>query len=428
LSSKVVLDSTLTRASREWRPTKEGLVTVRASLDPAQGLTGKFRFKLFDVSRETGYAINAGTGNDPDLEFAQGQDAFMGITTQRDSWTIETVGASASAQVVLVATDYGAFGRISAQVNVDGHWYDCDAEGGGTTITLPRDDNNNRIADGWEEEHRVLGKPATDDRDDYPAPTDPADVEARRGDGLTNYEEYRGFLQNTEWVGGNPDQKDLFIFDELGLGVGFIGKTELTIHLIVQDEYDSERVVNFNSKSGFGTSGPQKGLYLAEKHIEGDFAGQAFPEVGTPNTMQWIGLDSTHTNFPFVGGYFDAFVGHELGHGVNMPHHGDLPVTNRICPGSPSYLAVRGGQYSGEWRCVMRYNEALNYEGWDGRCYEAPSEGLVNMYCTSKAGTELNAGPNRMENGMALPMAGDATVGACLNHLTIRGTATIGGR
>ena len=167
---------------------------------------------------------------------------------------------------------------------------------------------------------------------------------------------------------------------------------------------------------------------MKEIPLGNDIGGRISTDVaGTPNTIEWVGLDTEHSLIAF-GAYFDAFVGHELGHAINMPHHGDLVANNRICPGNPMYIALRGGQYSGEWRCVMRYNEAQYYEGWDGRCYAADPEGVQNMYCTSKAGTERNAGPDRMENGMALPMAGDATVGTCMTHLTIRGFATNGGR
>ena len=426
LERRIDVKATLSRANRNWRPLKDGVVMLSAALDPSQQLTGKFRFTLLDVSREKGYAINAGTGTEPDLEFQDGQAGFNKVDSPPPgTWQVETTGTGTRATVTLVARDYGAYARVKAEVNVDGHWYPCDVEGGGTAVSLPRDDDGDHIADSWEEIYGIADQSASDDLDDQPAPTNAADGPARAGDGLSNYEEYRGFVESLTWDVGYPGQKDLFIYDALALGTGTIANTGLRVHLILEDEYSSARVLNFNR--GYATTGPQNGLHLMDHVLGADIAGQAYPTVGTPNTVEWVGIDTAKETFLAVGGYFDSLVGHELGHAVNMLHHGDPIVTNRVCAGNLYYIAVPGGQYSGQQDCVMRYNDAVSYEGWDGRCYSAPYQGVTRSYCRSKAGTGVNAGPKRMENGAPLPMAGDAIVGACMDHLMIRGTARNGG-
>lgn len=424
LERRLPIAATLSRVSRSWRPTRDGLVTAKAALDPALGLTGRFRFTLSDVSRERGYAINAGSGTDPDLAFAAGQAGFGDIRVVGGGWQIETTGASAAAQVTLVSADYGAWGRLTAEVNVDAVWYDCDAEGGGSDIRVPRDDDGDRIADGWEELWGATGTPAAEDADEQPAPTNATDVSRRAGDGLSLYEEYRGFLVGQQWRFGYPGQKDVFVFDELALGVGVFPATGLRIHLINDDEYDTGRVVNYNR--GHATAGPQKGLRLMDRKLGEDIGGQVHPTVGTPNTVEWVGIDTSKDTFFAFGATFDGLVAHELGHAVNMPHHGDPSSSSRICTDTPIFVARPGGQYSGVWNCVMRYNTPLSYEGWDGVCHPAPAGGPRTMFCRSKAGTEMNAGPKRTEGAYPLPMAGDATVGACLDHLMIRGTSKNG--
>lgn len=425
LEHEIDIAGSLKRVDRNWRPKKDDIVTATAAIDPKMPLTGKFRFTLFDVSRERGYAINAGWDTSLDFAFAAGQSGFAAPVETSDGWQVETSGTSASASVAITALDYGAYGKLKAEVNVDGHWYPLDAEGGGRSITVPRDDDNNHIADSWEEVWLGLGLPATDDTDELPATPDAAEAANRAGDGLSNYEEYRGFLEEEKWDYGFPGMRDVFIYDELGHGIGFYAKSGLRIHLIRFKEYDSDRVVNFNR--GYATAGPQKALHMTDWGLAAGVAGQA-SLVGTPNVVDWIRIDTVKASY--VQGSVSAaeVIAHELGHGTNLPHHGEA-AKGTICVGDdPMTTGIKGGQYSGDWRCIMRYTSAIQYEGWDGHCYPAPAQqGPRESFCRSKAGTELNAGPERMDAMYPYPMAGDATVGACMNHLTIRGNAKNGG-
>jgi hypothetical protein len=78
------------------------------------------------------------------------------------------------------------------------------------TLAVPKDDDGNHIADGWEQQYNVSNLDPASDEDTIPS-------NGNTGDGIALYDEYRGFH-----VGGNhtrlsPLSKDLFIrdFDKL---------------------------------------------------------------------------------------------------------------------------------------------------------------------------------------------------------------------
>ena len=397
--------ATLTRASSNWRPTLNDTVTVTASLDPAQNLTGQFRFTLFDVSTEKGYAMNAGTETDADLKFADNQAGFDPATKTGDNWQIVTTAAVASADISVQALDYGAWGRLKAEVNIDGTWYDCTPKNGGDAITIPRDEDGNRIADVWESNAGVSGQPADADTDDDP-PT------ATRGDGFTNFEEYRGFMVNGSWLGTLPDTKQLFIYDQLGHGIGYFGKTGIYVYAIKETEY-KERVVNFNR--GYATRGPQNGIHLHDGPLDPGVLGETRP-LGVPNQVvevvidlaKHVGADGS-VNMPVL---MDTLA-HELGHAVAIPHHG--PYEKGTCGGAPTDLvAVWHGAHGGDMSCVMRYDGANQYKDERGTCHQyvwplAPG----NDFCETTQGTGLNAGPSRVDSGQPVPVSGDGASGGC---------------
>ena len=495
---------------RNWRPKggeESNTVSVRAYLkDPNK--TGIFRFTLTDVSREKGIAMNKGDDRDFDYEFVYdlpAQSYFNPPVKTATGWYMETRHELNEATVPICAKDYGAWARLKAQVKVDGTWQDCQAADGKSYVTVPYDEDENHIADAWEEKMNVVGLPATWDGDDQPQ-----EIKYHKGDGFTNYEEYRGFMVGYRWTSTDPRQMDIFIFDEIGYGVGFFKNTKLQIHLIDQDGYDSRRVVNFNR--GYATlksQDGQKGLHLMEKDLDevivsgegGVLAGQV-SMVGTPNVVDWVAIntgevtsyekrldilskeqnsleemeelydhlkelyeandfDSLLEAYDRYAGFgeesikadksesegtkrdmaddiinkflkpeiddlksrieeekaalergvgFDVTIAHELGHAVNLRHHGDPFSEMELDDERGKAIAVQGGKWSGDLTCVMRYDHAEEYQGKDGKIHEYPpdyDEPLPTQFCTTKKG-EGNP-------------AGDATIGKCWNRITLKG-------
>jgi len=481
-------------APEDWRPKggdESNTISIRAYLEDKEE-KGIFKFILSEVSKEKGIALNNGDEDGFDYEFEKNQTGFRQAVENSDGWEIETEDKQVEATVSIEAKDYGAWAKLKAQVQVAGVWSDCKTDDNKTHITLPYDKDEDHIADFWEKKYNIYSEKATGDNDKKPE--DVGDS-AEPGDGFSNYEEYRGFYINGIWDDTDPTYKDIFIYDELGFGVGLFTELDLAVSLINQTEFDDDRFVNFNR--GYGTldsQDGQKGLYLRGGFVEG---AMGFAEgIGCPNVMGYITVDCLtiwkHAIFEVMGKstdmyeyeeikdgdtsraqgsvmrvfdtYYDvtitkapieynasieeAFlksrnetIAHELGHGVNLTHHGEDSQIIRDNFGLENHLenyndedplleylpgdtAITGGIWSGDVRCVMRYGSPANYLGWDNKIYAYPDnegEASRTSYCTGKEGTGINALPQRTEDGKPYPVAGNATKGACKGMVDLKG-------
>lgn len=413
LRRRLSISGALQPVDPSWRPRLAGTVTVKAALDPGQDVRGRFRFTLFDVSREKGYALNAGgSGTGLDLRFASEQPQPTTPPEETaDGYVIETSGAGEAAAVTVAAFDYGAWGRLKAEVNVDGEWYALPASGGAPAITIPLDDNGNRIWDAWERNSGVWGQPASADGDAEPAGEND-------GDGLSNYEEYRGFVVGMDWVTTSPAHKELFIHDVYGRGVGAFSDTGVQVYTIAETQYDRNRVVNFNR--GHASAGPQKGVLITDTCDLNDTTGGIVVNgPGTPNEIEHVCIN--RAMLKDAPTEEEAYVlGHELGHAVSVQHHGDWDE-GRCNGGEPGLIAPWAGAWSGDRGCVMAYSSAAYYRAWDGRCYPWTfGRTFGHQYCETKAGTGFNAGERRMEDGHPMPVSGAAAHGNCRHQIRIR--------
>ena len=390
----VETDVILELAAEYWRPEHDNVantLSVTASIEqPA--IPGKFRFTLFDVTREKGWAMNAGDKDDDslDLEFVDGRDGFLAPEETSDGWEIEANQAMTTGTVKIKANDYGAWGKLKCEVNVDGHWWPCRTDAGKEYVTIPFDEDENKIADFWEDQEGVSGDAAADD-DETPEGREP-------GDGFSNYEEYRGFQVNAEWTDTNPIEKDLFVHNASGLAEieGAINqfeiKTGLTVHKISEDELDrASRIVNFNrgSKQALSRRGKgQKGLIVVVRQLD-DRCGEAVSDystgavLGGPNITKEVVIDPSCL--------FGTTAIHELGHGVNLWHPGGRYLDQ--C--GEKIIAGLRTPYAGPMKNYMRYEYAGMYIGPDNKCYKYPShlEIAPSSFTKSLRGTGMNSGP-----------------------------------
>ncbi len=181
-----------------------------------QQIPEKVRFTLVDTSKEKGIALNfpkEGPGEDFDLKITPG--GFV-ISSDRQKAEIDSPSRDRLVWDISVESfDFGAFGRLRAVavmpggVEVIGKFVPTSAD----FATIPRDDDSNHVADDWEKRMRVSGKPA--DSDDDPIPSG----QANDGDGITLFEEYRGFVRlkgMTDEMAHertDPRVKTLFVID-----------------------------------------------------------------------------------------------------------------------------------------------------------------------------------------------------------------------
>ncbi len=426
----------LDEADRFWRPQggpKSNTVSIAAWVEPEEKMVGKFRFTLSEVSAEKGWCLNAGSGTEPDLCFVPGQAGFEAPRAEGSTWIIETLNTSDRATAVIQASDYGAWGRLKAEVNVDGTWRTCTTTAdGATSITLPLDKNDNHVADQWEEDWSVPGQAATDDKD--PKPKDVGDPN-EPGDGFSLFEEYRGVVERGRWTEMDPTTRDVFVRDEIGCGVGCFENLQLDVKLLDDGEYDANRVVNFNR--GYGTTGPQKGIRLRAGALAGN-EGEVRPGVGSPNTVTEVVLNTSSVpregdRIPATGS-LACLLGHELAHAVNVMHHGNEYATWKshapditdaeARTANPIMVAMRGGKWSGNVGCPMLYDTPRFFVGADRVLYRFPRDSIAedrSAYCKDRAGTGINAGPARVEHDLPYPLCGDASAGQCRQNVDIKG-------
>jgi hypothetical protein len=271
---------------------------------------------------------------------------------------------------------------------------------------LPDRDVGDFIARSWRRTKGISGS-GGDDQEDQPA------GDGNRGDGLTLYEEYRGFYQAGEHAEADPKKKDYFAVNEAdsagrgGLAL-FKRISGLAVHgELTKEELSEDRVINHNYSASPHVVN-QHGVIIK---VKPEFQGYA-QAVGTtegpstPRDIDYVGLPTTMPSRPTASpavSYASSTVAHELLHTVNVWHHGEVDETvvwsrdgsgnlfeqatvvqddRTVATGSRKPIrafteqgedfttSVRlgtrnlgrdNGQHSGVENCVMRYDIADSY-------------------------------------------------------------------
>ncbi len=373
-------------------------VRVRAKIVEPAGLTGKIRFTLKDVSREPGVCMNYpfhDREEAPDLVISEMSGSGLNIT--EDGQSAVTLDDVNEAEVVLQPRDFGARGKLSATATVLAGGKEIEVRAvlkrtGEHDVTLPLDENSNGIADYWEKAHNIY--PCAGDCDDDGEPEGKAP-----GDGLSAWEEYRGFFVRGKHERLDPNRKDLFVYDPDGLAekAGFGSVTRLAVHYVEPEEgrctgtNDRARVVNFRAGSS----------HLVDQHclwIKKDALPEPDPfnwgcceggrEIGPPRTADRyvlvyadqiradlertvqenrpeitnaLGQRGLRPDAAWLEGQINAAVAmttiHEACHGLGISHH-YTSLLQTLPKGADVEKAVMDLDISpstGQMSCVMRY-------------------------------------------------------------------------
>lgn len=422
--------------------------------------TAKFKFELLDVSKEKGIAMNWPAKDQAkdtfDLKIDPKENPDLKIASDRQS--AESKAGLRSAKVTITSYDYGAYGKLKVTAFLD--------DGGTvvahlekkpekTELTIPLDENDNHIADAWEDGFALDAVDANSDMDRWPA------GDGHLGDGLSLYEEYRGFMIKGTHERTWPTRKDIFIYDKDSLGVRYFSESGLNIHLVDKEEFGvksesgakNSLVININH--GFAHLGSQHLLMLEHANISRmgllGYARCEGNKPGVPKNCDPIQVDLVAC---LKSGLerLRQVIAHELAHGTNVWHHGDtdylatgvetlnsdgtwsLPM---ILPGDSMWsIAAPGGKYSGVENCIMRYTGAHFYETPGGpfrwRRMDAggatkvrgdwypPSEKPGTIFCDQTEGTGVNdPRGGTLPDGRKLPKAGNATKGKCKQQFCV---------
>jgi hypothetical protein len=426
-SNQLQLRSTLQYKSREWKTA------------PAHACRIHF-FELQDVSTEKGISINfpesrnAQDCRDLLLKNSDDQEAFdnprhSGRCTDSDMFIqARSKLPLHSCRVTIDSRDFGShgflrsFGNINKKTRVEGlpvympvvigeeeirhpMGFRKKRTYSDNRVTIPRDINENWMADGgWP----VFGGGRLSDIDSMAGDPDnePAG-DGFNGDGLANYEEYRGFMVRTgnehEHVRTHYLRKDIFIRNRDRLNLNLYARvSELDVHEIDSHQYVSDQVrvvnANFNRQAHVVN---QMGLLLVDRGHHSSLLGVAISTTmnpAIPNLEREIRIYSRRIqqscqskNMP------DSFqlklaavTAHELLHANNVCHHGEGDPEQE---GSANNM---NGLRSGNMSCVMRYdNTGTPLRGWT-------PEAIGSSLCTSGTGTGYNADNRAFGNAARL--------------------------
>lgn len=247
---------------------------LKGSDAPPPVRRARFRFELIGTSQEPGLCLNRPkkeeAKDDFDLQFGKSK----GITPTAKNQVYETEDFTTTSSAIVLCYDYGAFGRVRVTAIPDvgdeivAH---LDGKPDVKWLTLPQDENDNRIADAWEKSEGTYGEikdPAWDE-------ADLPDDHRMNGDGIGLYEKYRGFFFGGEHERLMARRKHVFLYDpdglvhlNLGSVMSFQAASLLRVRFITEDAWTgsgtagaSKRIVNFNT-SGHGHAVDQHALHV----------------------------------------------------------------------------------------------------------------------------------------------------------------------
>lgn len=317
-------------------------ILVRATLQTKDGgapqqKAEKFLFDLAAVSREPGatmnYPLNSRDADKPDLRMDLEQNPPTKLRIlDPDGQRAETVeGPSTQAAANVSSYDRGAYGviRVTAVMpggkQIVGYLKGDKAQ---KEVRLPKREPTSLIAEVWKKKY--AGLKDNDDSESTPG------GDGHKGDGLTLYEEYRGFYENGAPIEGDPQKKDFFIRDEVGWNTDagilrFAAVTKLNVHSRLKAaELRPDRVINPNHRAAPHIVDQHAVILTQGTQSRVSQAGQLHP--GTPKLIDKIRLakelkPSTRgrtSNGQVITDDHRAWaVAHELLHAASVWHHGE---------------------------------------------------------------------------------------------------------
>ncbi len=321
---------------------------------------------------------------------------------------------------------------------------------GDSDITIPERDPNSKIATSW---LNANGNPG--EKDD----NEKSMLNSNNGDGLSAYEEYRGFISEGKFKRLDPKKKEIGIRikkKEMSVFDDGIKRVEIAYDSNAIRFLDTEIKETRELNANFKTSNifPQRALRLELGDLP-DALGQAF-NMGGPRNTTLILIDTPAINNEYQGWVSDASpdrlkftvsdyislaTAHEVLHGCNAMHHGVKPkisldheakrdcmvpdsiydahnVVENFRPKSLFYVGSTGGLESGDIECLLCYYPFYTWAysvGGDGDhiYHKVPTLQLGRRLCDSPNGTGINALPYFFGNAMA-------GRGNCLGQLNLK--------
>jgi len=432
-----------------------------------QGKNGKplsskakaFELRLSNTSKEPGITLNAPlnpTIDLPDLRFMPQPNGK--ILEDFQFITISCPGCI-TANVKVGSYDGGGWTTLIATAILEDNTRvrgNLLVSGGETEVRIPKRIQGSKIATAW---LTANGNPG--EMDDIEKSKD----NNNNGDGLTAYEEYRGVISQGKFRRLDPNKKEVGIlatqtdFTVFSDGISwFKNASDLEI---IRFDFDKNEIagdgrLNVNKKSAHDYD--QYALYLINGGLGGSTLGIVYSKTRTPDipaqiisvVADWDKIKAAYQRR--VNGtrpetlkftlreYLAQTVAHELGHAINIWHHGNAnPYDDFIVNENSDRYRIfdRNGNLktdrpypldnigfntgtveSGDMSCMLNYYPYYSWGytvGIDGAHIfnQEPLLPLGKIFCKSKNGTGINA--TRLYFGDA-----DNNKGNCLHQIQLR--------
>ncbi|WNG36546.1 hypothetical protein F0U61_24855 [Archangium violaceum] len=442
----------------------------------------KITFKLLKSSSVPGIAMNAPVVNaeksPQDLQFEQARNQALGMVfVSKDRVETAPGGLFEFATAELSSFDSGAYGEVTAEAELeDGSIITARfRDTGDNPMRIPKRAPGSYVAEKWMNDHGAGA--AGDFSDDEKLAGGAGD--GHSGDGLTVYEEYRGFFADTVWFDTKPADVDFMVINDTNAanleahiksGIQrFASATGLKVNSNMTDldikmpsdrtDYDpAKRVINPNALlEGGRHKVDQHAVVLRLSSSSTSPVSQTYGGPSSPKNISQIELSQKPTGDELVW-----TVAHELGHAANIPHHGEggfrdaywalqsdgsfhetpnstittgVPVTLKLEAtgqvfSSPLSTKVTvstklQGLASGDETCIMRYPVANAIERASEpsvRYFITPDEPYGVTLCLDGKGKDFNSNrtypdgsPRPSRHGDAAPGRGDCKHRICIN-------------
>ncbi|MCK5280671.1 MAG: hypothetical protein KAK04_19095 [Cyclobacteriaceae bacterium] len=416
----------LEKAPKEWAPDPktEKAATIKVTGDGLNGEKVKIRFTLYEVTKEKGICLNSQDDNtELDLQFdtGGGKTRFKEPVKTEDGWIIETSNKVMNVSIDVIPLDWGAWGKLKAEMEIDeGEWRMIYCKEGESYITIPLDERGgieNHIADQFEIDNGLTEGIQTMQDDEG---------SKNRGDGLTAYEEYRGFMIGGDYYGMHittePEKyMNLFVHprDWQVMNIiddGTVINNEIKINILLYDtDFVNQFERNINPNRGEWTVCKQHGLRLIHSNLDPFVLGETVGvEPFTPKDTEYCAIDINQLDTTNVL----ATTIHELMHGSGVDHHGkdneDIPIPPDTTARS---FALWNGINAGDITCVMQYGWGTYYKRKDGSIARDRSYNLIPFIRTENKIIFNNLCDSKVTNKH--PQLGPAENGNCLNQVRV---------
>jgi hypothetical protein len=396
---------------------------------PIKSKAKSFELHLSNTSTEPGMTLNTPLTPTPDMyDLGFLPPGTPNIGGEAQEITVRCPGCT-TASVKLGSFDGGGWTTLTAKAiledgsEIEGHLL---VSGGVKEIPIPKEIPNSKIASKWLTDNGDPGE--TDDKEKSKG--NPHD-----GDGLTAYEEYRGVISEGKFKRLDPKKKELgvwmnkseFSLFEIGLD-WFTGASEVEVIKFFNNEIGPDRKLNGNAGSAHNYN--QKVIKLLKGHVRKNVLGRTEPGPGIPVNVNRVIIDynqivsmqqktelealKQHVQLPYnLPEMIAKTVAHELGHGVNIKHHGEGEIKDTIIivkEGMPVHIYYPRGtaeitdrpytiqgvvgdminQESGDVFCIMNYNPCYDWSLNTGNnglyFFMVPLMPIGNQFCDSPDG------------------------------------------